>query len=214
MSQPLVFAGASNVLNVNLPNGTIGFSEKIATSLGLQLVKLATVGASNDFLLRSVYNYIQTETPKLLIVTWQTWEREEWEYLGEYYQINASGDDVLPDALQTQYKQWVIKYNPDNNKTLGKQLHEKIWTLHQELIKKGIPHVFYNEMYPFVHSKDQQKDWGKSFIGPYNNDLSFYWYLINVANIKPDDAWYHFGPAGHCAWADFLINYIKKNKIL
>ena len=210
----LVFAGGSNVLNYNLPENSLGFSEQLANFLDYDLTKIATDGASNDFLLRSIREYLNTSTPDLLVVTWQSWEREEWEYLGKYYQINSSGSSVLPESLQTRYKQWIANYDPNNNKYISSKLHNKIWDLHQELNLRKIKHVFYNEMYPFVFEKEQQKEWNVAYIGPYTNDLSFYWYLINVEKIKPDDEWYHFDLKGHTAWAKFLTNYITENKIL
>ena len=208
----LVYAGASNVLNFGLPAGTLGCAELIADSLGMNLHKIASPGASNYFLIRSVKEFIKTNHPTLLIITWQSWEREEWLHNGIYHQINSSGLHNLPEELSFQYKNWVIEQQSmDIVKTKGLDWHQRIWILHELLQELQIPHVFYNEMYPFVLPNSQQKNWDTSFIGPYENNLSYYWYLRTMGYTS--DNYYHFGADGHRAWADHLIRHIQEHNL-
>ena len=205
----LVFAGGSNVLNAGLSLNQLGFSEQVARHFKLPLHKIATNGASNDFLLRCIDDYLKNNTPTLLIVTWQAWEREEWLHNGNYYQINNTGPNNLPIELHNRYKQFIAD-RPADPKYLGQTWCNRIWQLHKNLNQQGIRHVFYNEMYPFVTT--QPVEWNNNFIGPYTNDLSYYWYL-QKQGFKADD-WYHHGVDGHTAWANLLINYINEHKIL
>jgi hypothetical protein len=205
----LVFAGASNVLNAGLAVGQLGFSEQVSEKFNLPLHKIAVAGASNDFLFRSIYKHLEGNTPTLLIVTWQSWERAEWLHNGNYYQINNSGIDHLPVELHEHYKQFIID-QPTDPKYLGKIWHNRIWQLHNNLTQQGIQHIFYNEMYPFVETYPE--DWGNNFIGPYTNELSYHWYLQTHGFTA--DTCYHYGLDGHTAWAELLINHINQYKLL
>ena len=206
----LCFAGASNVINHGLPDNSTGFSEQIANHFELPLHKIALRGASDDFLIRSILEFLKIKTPTLLIVAWQSWERVEWLYEGKIFQVASSGIEFLPIGLHDRYKEWVIQQS-DNQTAMGQKTHNRIWYLHDKLIQQQIPHLFYNEMYPFF-VEHGDKDWNKSFIGPYTNNLSCYWYIKNQG-IEPDKS-YHFGINGHTAWAKLLIDYIEENKII
>ena len=94
---------------------------------------------------------------------------------------------------------------------MSRHYNNVLYNLHSELFYLGIPHVFFNCMYNFFSIKET-KDWGQSYIGPYDNDASYYWYLRNRGFVT--DEWYHYGAQGHRAWADFLINYIDQNDII
>jgi hypothetical protein len=205
----IVYAGASTVLG----DGLREFEDPIPTRIGryydVPTKTIATRGASNSYLLRKINNFLENNTPTLLVVTWQTWEREEWLYNNEYYQVSAThAIDALPKELHTKYKTWAAEYTEEKRLELGSKWHKEIFELHQALKNKGIPHVFYHEMYPFT--SETQLDWGNSFIDPYN--FSFYWYLHNQG-IQHDE-WYHFGNNGHTLWTDFLIDYINKNEFI
>jgi hypothetical protein len=204
----IVFAGASNVLNAGLDSDQLGFSEQVAACFDQKLLKIAVAGASNSFLIRNIKEYIEHEEPDLLIVTWQTWEREEWLHEGVYYQINSS-DCHLPKILQKLHKQWVASL-PDDIKLLGQKWHDEVWQLHQQLKQKNIKHLFYNEMYPFTTTNKQI--WHHNFINPYDNDSSFFWWLHNRG--YSSDKTYHYNEQGHRAWATRLIDHIREHNIL
>ena len=119
----------------------------------------------------------------------------------------------IPDVLESEYQTWLSNLGPEYLHTSSKKSHDKIFELHKSLTIKKIPHLFFNCMFDFFGIPvDEQKDWSNFHIGPYNTDLSYYWYLTK-RQFASDD-WYHFGEDGHRAWADFLIDYIKENKLL
>jgi len=202
--------GDSHSLGNNVKDKTKIFASLLSQALNFELVNASKSGASNDSIIRTTCNYLANNQPDLVVIGWSTWEREEWEYQGQFYNIN-SYHGAIPKSLITKYKNWVTEQTPETLIEKSQQIHEKIYKLHCELIEKQIPHVFFNCMYNFFEIKNQQ-DWNNSYVGPYENDSSYYWYLKNRNFVT--DNWYHFGEDGHQAWADFLIDYIKENKIL
>ena len=181
----------------------------IGEELASQFVNQAQGGCSNAGIIRRTRNYLKHTTPDLVIIGWSTWEREEWQHNDQFFNVNSSGYDVLPIELQDQYKDWVTTQTQKTLNKKSKHWHTKIFEFHQEL--GTIPHVFFNCMYHFFNIK-YTYPWGKSFIGPYNNDLSYYHWL-KAQGCEADD-WYHYKADGHRVWAKRLINYIKENKLL
>jgi hypothetical protein len=187
------------------------FVTLIAEKLNLSLINQAVVGSSNQKIIRTTQDYLKNNNPDFILIGWSTWEREEWFYNEKYYDVNSSGHDVLPKELQEKYKVWVTEQTSDTVDIKSQHWHQEIYKLHLELMEKNIPHVFFNCMYNFFHITEEL-DWGHNYIGPYDNKLSYYWYLKNQGYIP--DSWYHYGADGHSAWGKFLIEYIKKYDLI
>jgi hypothetical protein len=188
------------------------FSDIVAKEFNFDVVNAAQVGASNFSILRTTQEYLATGiTPDLILIGWTTWEREEWTYENQFYNVNSSGHTGLPENLQQLYKSWVIDQTPETLNAKSRYWHSQIFKLHLELVQKNIKHVFFNCMYNFFQTNDYL-DWGTTFIDPYNNDSSYYWWLTNQG--IQSDQWYHFGADGHATWATKLINYIKEHDII
>jgi hypothetical protein len=184
----------------------------VAKEFGLDIVNEARSGASNARILRTSREYLASQqTPDLIVIGWSTWEREEWQHENQYYNINSSGHDPLPKILENSYKKWVIEQTPETLNEKSIQWHKEIFQFHKELIQKNIKHVFFNCMYNFFQIEDKL-NWGINFIGPYDNDSSYYWWLTQQG--FRSDKWYHFGADAHRAWADRLISYIKTHQPL
>jgi len=184
----------------------------VAKEFGLDIVNDAQSGASNARILRTSKEYLASnQTPDLIVIGWSTWEREEWQHENQYYNVNSSGHDPLPKILEHSYKKWVIEQTPEilNKKSL--HWHKEIFQFHKELLQKNIKHIFFNCMYNFFQTEDKL-DWDMNFIGPYDNDSSYYWWLTQQG--YESDKWYHFRTSGHQAWGDRLISYIKEHKLL
>ena len=183
----------------------------LGEELAFEFVNQAQGGCSNASIIRRTREYIKHTIPDLVIIGWSTWEREEWEYKNQYYNVNSSGHDQLPDELQKQYKQWVTKQTQKTLNKKSKYWHTEIYKLHQILERELIPHVFFNCMYNFFNARPHYP-WNNCYIGPYENDLSYYHWL--KAQGATADEWYHYKTDGHRMWAKRVINYIKENKIL
>jgi hypothetical protein len=185
------------------------FAYRVARHFGLTLVNHAQVAASNQRILRTTRDYLKHQEPAMVLIGWSTWEREEWLHDDQYYDVNSSGHSGLPTELHTQYKQWVIEQTADAVDVKSQQYHADIYQLHQDL--KNTNHLFFNCMYNFFKILEPV-DWQDNYVGPYDNDLSYYHYLKSLGYTT--DAWYHYGADAHTAWADRLIKHIEESNLL
>ena len=174
----------------------------------------AESASSNSRIMRTTREWL-ANTPRredlLVIIQWSTWEREEWLHNDVYYQINASGTDDVPLELHEQYKNYVI--NVDwRSKT--EQAHKDIWVFHNELNDQNIRHIFFNGNNDFSKIRYNQKDWGTSYIGPYDPTLTFD-AIIRAQGIQTvaPNSW-HFGKDGHSFFHRFMLQYIIDNKFI
>lgn len=187
----------------------------LADRLGFTLVNDAKGGTSNPRIMRvASQSLAHIDRRPFVIIGWTSWEREEWLHRSQYYDVNSGGHDVLPLELQERYKQWVIEQGPDQQSIKSKNMHEQIHRLHRSLKDRHIPHVFFNALMPFQHNllDPVKKDWGKNYLGPYDNDSSYYWYLKNHGWHTTDNN--HYTDDAQAAWTDVLYNYIQENKLL
>ena len=200
-----------------MPTGLSGssFVDIVAKTFNLNIHNDADAASSAQRILRTTKDYIAiTSADKLFVlIGWGTWEREEWEHEGKFYNVMPLWYKHLPDALQQRYNAWADSLEPDHVDAKSRQIHEEIFNLHHWLQQQDIPHLFFNCMYNFFGIRpDQKKDWSNCYIGPYDNNASFYWYLTQQG--YDSDKWYHFGPDGHQAWADRLISHIQEHQLL
>jgi hypothetical protein len=190
-------------------NLNVSYGQILANRLGAQLHCHARSAGSNDRIIRTTYEYLNDHIPDFILIGWSTWEREEWynDEDREWYQVNGSGIDSVPEKWTNRYKKYVTEI--DWNTKL-EEAHEKIWNFHQDLKNKSIPHLFFNCHLTFYdllkNNKDCYKDWGPNYIFPYSETFSYGKYLIQ-AGINPNK-WYHFGPDGHLKWADYLLPHL------
>lgn len=188
------------------------FGYLLSKPLGLGLVMMAESGSSNDRILRTTRDYIKNhDTSNLLIVIgWSTWERQEWKIKKEYYQVNASGIDHVPDSHKQRYKEFVAGVNWEH---CTRQAHEDIWVFHQELVEHNIKHVFFNCNSHFSDIRENRKDWGANYIAPYDYTQTYdYWLQQNGYQYVRKDSM-HYGPDAHQAWKKRLLKYILDNKL-
>jgi hypothetical protein len=121
-------------------NLRVSWGQQLANRINADFVCDAESAASNTRILRTTRDWIKKLPPWescVVIVQWSTWEREEWFYNNSWWQVNASGIDTVPAALEERYKNYVI--NVDwAIKTL--QAHDKIWNMHLYLKQLKIKH--------------------------------------------------------------------------
>lgn len=195
-------------------NLNVSWGRILADSLKCGLHCDAESASSNDRIIRTTERWIKNNHSEiyrtLMVIQWSTWEREEWEHNGIYYQVNASGIDDVPGELQQKYKEFVA--NIDWHKK-EHEAHEKIWQFHCYLESLQIPHVFFNGNSYFERISDK-KDWGTSYVGPYDNQMTFDWLIRSqgIETVTPNS--YHFGKLGHSSFARFMLQYIVKNKLV
>lgn len=195
-------------------NEKASFGCELANWLFAVLYLDAQAGCSNTRIMRTTREWIKQNPDAIkdvfMIIQWTTWEREEWWHDGHDFQVNASGIDDVHEELQERYKQFVVTVDWEKCR---QQAHEEIWGFHQELKAQNIRHIMFNGNNHFDGMVDQ-KDWGPSYIGPYNSELTYDKVLRtnNFKTINPES--WHFGHGAHCFWAEYLLQYIKDNQLL
>lgn len=190
-------------------NLAVSFGNQLAIKLDATLICQAEAAGSNDRIIRTTKNFLKTNRPDLIVIGWSTWEREEWFDIDKniYYQVNCSGTDRVPKKWQYKYKKFIANIDY-KDKTIAN--HEKIWNFHLFLEDQKIPHLFFNCYNHFFqdgpYKIEKYYEWGNSYIGPYEKELTYYFWLVNQ-NIQPRVS-DHFGPDGHTKWADFLLPHL------
>jgi len=210
--------GDSHTLGVGLQTEET-FAYHIAQHFGIEYINDAKGGGSNDRILRLTNAYLDNNRPDFLLIGWSTWEREEWLYEGQYYDVNSSGHDKLPPVLQDRYKQWVVDISKDwsdMNRVISQ--HDRIFQLHQRLQNNNIPHLFFNCVMS-LQIIENQYNWGVNYTQPYSdkgvsaNQSCMHEYLAKKGFI-PTVRGNHHSAEPNRVWADYLIDYITKHKML
>ncbi len=198
-------------------NLKVSYGQLVADSLGYELVCDAESGASNNRIIRTTYSYLENNTPDLIIIGWATWEREEFLIGDEYYQFSAGIDpSSFPEEVLKLYKNWIINRNRPH--IYCKYWQDRIWQLHQYLVSKQIPHLFFNTFSSLMTFKEgaipcgsevTRLNWGDSYLDPYDRNGTFFYWLEN-RGIKPVNLTsYHYGADAHEIWANHLTTILK-----
>jgi len=196
-------------------NLKVSFSQILANLLRARLICDAESAASNDRILRTTdmffdgQYYKQVGEEVFVLIGWTTFEREEWLHEGEYYQVNSSGVDQVPDALKQYYKEWVVS-TATEWQAHQEKWHEKIWQLHLKFKEQNIKHLFFNSYMSFNLIKDRQ-DWGDNFIAPYDEESTYY-NILKAKGFQTRDGRDngHYMADGHQAYAHYLLPYLTK----
>ena len=190
------------------------FGCELANQLGAILVCEAQAGCSNDRIIRTTRSWIEQNPTALadtfMVIQWSTWEREEWLHNGEYYQVGASGTDSVPAEMQEKYRHYIIGLDWQEK---TRQAHDQIWRFHQELQEQGVRHVMFNGNTDFSQTQNRM-DWDGHYIRPYDAESTYDRVLKDNCFETVNEKSWHFGPAAHCFWAEYLLQYIPDNKIL
>ena len=185
----------------------VSYGNILAKNLSAGLYCDAESASSNDRIIRTTRHYLKNNRPDLIVIGWSTWEREEWLYEGQYWQINAGGvGNDWPDAVKQQYKHWI---NNIDHRQKEQEAEEKIWALHQELA--SIPHLFFNSYSALESNKN--REWSHSYLHPYDDDRTYYHWLLDQGFETVNPKSYHFGTDAHLSWATHLTNVINESII-
>ena len=195
-------------------NIAVSWGRMLSLSLSAVFQYGCESASSNARIIRTTRDWINQYRlnidSKLVIIQWSTWEREEWLHDGTYYQVNASGIDQVPQELQEKYRQYILGIDWQAK---TEEAHNQIWEFHKELEAQGIKHVFFNGNNDFSRIIDQ-KDWGISYIGPYNPNKTFDAVVRagGFDTVAPKS--YHFGKEAHSYFNRFMLQYIIDNKLI
>ena len=196
-------------------NLSVSWGKLLSLTLRAGLHCAAESASSNARILRTTREWLATRQDLdelLVIIQWSTWEREEWydEESKQYFQVNASGQDMVPQELQEKYRQYIMGIDWEWK---TQEAHDQIWQFHKELEAQGINHIFFNGNTDFSKIKDQ-KDWGKNYIEPYNSEITFDAIVRKqgIETVAPNS--YHFGKDAHSFFNRFMLQYIITNKFI
>lgn len=175
----------------------------------------AESASSNSRIIRTTREWIDGRTDindLLVIIQWSTWEREEWydEESKQYFQVNASGIDHVPQSWQERYRQYILGIDWQAK---TEEAHDEIWAFHNELKSKGIRHIFFNGNNDFSKIKDQ-KVWDMCYVAPYEPSMTFDAIVRKqgIQTVAPNS--YHFGKDAHSFFNRFMLQYIINNKYI
>lgn len=207
--------GDSHSAGVSLPSDSVSFASIVAQHFDLKLVNQSLAGGSNQRAIRITQDWIRTTQEKyFVLIGWTSWEREEWPYRGDFFQANSSADTFDDPDLDQRYRDWINSLNEQSIPSLGREWHENIWQFHKKLQDQQIPHLFFNCFYDFFVEGNQQRDWNNCFLGPYDNQQSYWHYLKSQGFQTVNHNDLHFGADGHQAWSKIIISHIEKYNLI
>ena len=193
-------------------NERASFGCELANWLNAILYLDAQAGGSNARIMRTTREWLQRQNNVrdiFVVLQWSTWERQEWLHDGVWWQVNASGTDHVPHEFEDRYKQFVV--DVDWN-AVEQQAHQEIWEFHNELKLNNVRHLMFNGNNCFAGL--EVNDWGNCYIDPYDHTKTYTNVLKNAGfNTVNPNSW-HFGHDAHCFWAEYMLQYIKDNKLL
>jgi len=200
----------------NLPDS---YGALLADKLNADFVCQARSGGSLDRAIRTTKQFVyQTRGQLFVVLGIPSIEREEWFYEGAWYQINASGYEVLPTALQTKYKQWVANWNTHYD-YYGRQIgiHATLIEFHKWLNSHSVPHLFFHTVQGLQpDNRFKVYNWNSAFVNPYsecpNTAWNYYTYLKQHGFVA--DSWGHYGRDAHVHFSEFLYQYIQQHQLL
>jgi hypothetical protein len=163
------------------------YGYKIAQALNQPFFMDAESASSNARILRTTRQFLDETKDKsklFVIIGWASWEREEWKYQDGYIQITASGTDSVPESMEEEYKEWVVKQTPEEHKRKQKIWREKIAQFSKELDDQNIKHIFF-----FIHKYQR--------------------YLLEQG-YQTVNGGYHFGIDAHTAWYKYLLPKVQE----
>jgi hypothetical protein len=162
------------------------YGYKIAQALNQPFFLEAESASSNARILRTTQKTISETKDKsklFVIIGWTTWEREEWEYLDGYLQVTASGTDSVPESMEEEYKEWVIKQTPEEHKRKEQLWIQEIAQFSKELDDQNIKHLFFH-----------------------TNEYTQY---LTEQGYQTVNGGYHFGIDAHTAWYKYLLPKVQ-----
>jgi hypothetical protein len=189
-------------------NLAVSWGRKLADLLEYDLVCDAESASSNARIIRTTREYLTKNTPDLVVIGWSTWEREEWQHDGIWWQVNAGGmGSDWPQAIKHRYRDYVLNIDWSVYQV---RAYLDIVSFHVFLKSLNVPHVFFNTFNDFstLRPESPYADLISHYVEPYDPNHTFHnW--CRSQGFRPVNAQsYHFGPDAHAAWADYVYKFL------
>lgn len=183
------------------------YGYKLAQTLNAGFYLDAESGSSNARILRTTQQFLQENRKQdvFVLIGWSSWDREEWEHNKDYLQVTAGGTDSVPESMEEEYKEWVVKQTMQELDRKQLEWHTKIYELHTTLQDAGIAHLFFNTYSWFRSHVQDPLDWHNCYLDPYDEEGTYNsWCLQN--KYKPVRyGSYHYGRDAHIGWYKHLL---------
>jgi hypothetical protein len=197
-------------------NLAVSYGRLVADALDAELICQAQSGGSNARTVRVTQEWVDNNRDLLhdtfMILQWTTWEREEWFYDNDWWQVNASGIDTVPKALEQRYRDYVINVDW---KQKTEQAHQQIWDMHIWLKNLGVRHLFFSAHSTFSDIDiENRKNWSGNYIEPYSRNHSYNALLKNNGFEYVTAYGYHFGAEAHRFWGKYVLQYMRTHNLI
>jgi hypothetical protein len=190
-------------------NAAVGWPATLGRLVKATVHNDSESASSNHRIRRTTRDWIRANerwlAETVIMISWSTWERQEWQRDGQVYQVNASGQDHVHPEDRDRYREFIANIDWQQ---CCEQEHGLIWQLHCELRDLGVRHVFFNGNNHFADiPQSLRQDWGTAYIQPYDAQNTYdSWLKRNGFRTVSPNSW-HFGADAHAAWAGFLLQY-------
>ena len=196
-------------------NLAVSWGRMLADSLKATFKCDAESASSNTRILRTARIWADAHRHRrdmLMIIQWSTWEREEWIIDGRPFQVNASGQDHVPESHRDQYRTWITQLDYSHARA---SWHREIWNFHLELEAQGVHHLFFNGNNHFGDmAQTARLDWGRFYLSPYDPAGTYdQWLKSHGFETVAPNSW-HFGRSAHAAWSRFVLQYCVQNQLV
>lgn len=190
-------------------NAAVSWPKVLSQLLKAVLHNDSESASSNRRIMRTTRDWMRLNERWLpetvIIISWSTWEREEWLIDGTYYQLTASGIDDVPHSHQDRYRQYIADIDWMR---CSQAWHQEIWDFHQQLLNHRVRHVFFNGNTHFGNIPIlNRQDWGANYVQPYQADQTYDQWLKNHGYLTVSPNSWHFGKDAHAAWAQNMLQY-------
>lgn len=188
------------------------FAACLAETLGWHLICEARSGGSLDRCIRTTRDFLgRSRDDVFVLIGVPSFEREEWHWQDQWYQINASGYEAYPKELQDRYQQWVLGFEDFDFYDRQVEIHQKMCDFNLELRQRNVPHLFFNTAQCFeLDGRFDAHDWQGCYVEPYgswDSDGVFWNWCLAKGFAK--DGWGHFGKDAHASWSQLLLDYVN-----
>jgi hypothetical protein len=205
-------------------------SEILAKKYGCDYENIALPGGSNQRIIRTTLERTNDLDPDstLILIGWSSFERTEWYYKNQWYQICGDPGYSIDVELQDLHRQHIDSWwSDDNHECWRRQAdqHWAIWVFHRILHSLGFSFLFYQGCKTFFFDGCPQQD--LDFKLPWIQDtwvhdpyvqvtdqnqriIDSFSYFSARQGFKHVDNRAHFGADAHAAWAHYIDMFVQK----
>jgi hypothetical protein len=204
------------------------FAEQLAKRFDLGLINRSLPGGSNQRIIRTATEDLQSLNPAdtVVLIGWSSFERAEWYYNNTWYNIAGSNAYTMPAELAELGARHLQSFHTDMAYCFNchKEQHQMIWNFYNRLIAQGYRFLFFQGCDTFFfdglpeQDRNFQAAWQKNSwahnpyvtVMPDNSRyIESFSHLCHAQGFQHTDQYAHFGQDAHDYWADFLTPKIQ-----